>query len=193
MRHIHILVVFFISLISIAVSNAATPTQTPIPPAFFQQTQQNLLTESLISLTQMVSKLNHDQAVLLEVLALTQQRLIAMQMHLQEVTLKLGYGLLLLIFLLLCYFEEDEPEPKKINLTPPELEQKAPELSEANDTRDEYDFMSTKQAIPAKLDLARTYIDMGDVLAAKGVLEEVVMKGDETQAQEARQLITGLT
>ena len=80
----------------------------------------------------------------------------------------------------------------KKNPTPPELEQKAPELSEANDTRDEYDFMSTKQAIPAKLDLARTYIDMGDLLAAKGVLEEVLMKGDETQANEARQLMNSL-
>ena len=52
--------------------------------------------------------------------------------------------------------------------------------------------MSTEQAIPAKLDLARAYMDMGDPSAAKKVLQEVVLKGDETQVHEAKQLIANL-
>lgn len=194
MRHTHILLIFLISLLPLTILASTTPTQTPIPPAFFQKTQQALLAEALVSLTQMVNKLSHAQAALLDLLAFTQQRLIEMQIRLQEVMLRLGWGLLILIFLLLCYFEEDEPDPKKLPTTPPNTEEKkAPELSEENDIRDEYDFMSTQQAIPAKLDLARAYIDMGDPAAARKVLQEVLLNGDETQVHEAKQLMLNLT
>jgi len=186
-------IIFFIfafPLLGLAVN---TPAQTPIPPGFFQQTQQSLLAESLASLTQVINKLSHAQAALLDLVAFTQNRVIEMQIRLQEVMLRLGCALLILIFLLLCYFEEDEPELKKQNASPKaSIEKKPPELSEENDTRDEYDFMSTEQAIPAKLDLARAYMDMGDPNAAKKVLQEVVLKGDETQVHEAKQLIVNL-
>lgn len=192
MRFLYI--IFFTFAFSLTGLAVATPTQTPIPPAFFQQTQQSLLAESLASLTQVISKLSHAQAALLDLLAFTQNRAIEMQIRLQEVMMRLGYGLLILIFLLLCYFEEDEPEPKKQKTSPKaEIDKKPPELSEENDTRDEYDFMSTQQAIPAKLDLARAYMDMGDPAAAKQVLQEVILKGDESQAHEAKQLIASLS
>lgn len=190
MRHAYLLfIVLILFSFTDLVMAAATPAQTPIPAGFFQQTQQRLLAESLTSLTQVVNKLSHSQVALLDLVAFTQHRFIEMQIRLQEVMLRLGCALLILIFLLLCYFEEDEPELKKQNAS---IEKKPPELSEENDTRDEYDFMSTEQAIPAKLDLARAYMDMGDPSAAKKVLQEVVLKGDETQVHEAKQLIANL-
>lgn len=59
-----------------------------------------------------------------------------------------------------------------------------------NDSSDEYDFMSSDEAIPAKLDLARAYMTMGDHLAAKGVLEEVLARGNAEQKAHAQNLIT---
>ena len=173
------------------------PTQTPIPAQSLQQTSKDLLTASLLSLTQSVAKLTHAQAALLDLLVFIQYRLIELQAKLQDVMLRLALGLTVLFFLFLCLFEEEESEPKQPKKPlkpmpaaarkPPELRE--PELSEANDTRDEYDFMATKQAIPAKLDLARAYIDMGDVFAARTTLEEVLTQGDNAQVQEARQLL----
>lgn len=55
--------------------------------------------------------------------------------------------------------------------------------------KDDYDFMSTKESIPSKLDLARAYIDMGDNSSAKATLQEVIEKGNENQQQEARNLL----
>ena len=58
-----------------------------------------------------------------------------------------------------------------------------------DDTQDEYDFMGSHEAIPAKLDLAQTYLDMGDKPAARNVLEEVIQKGDEEQQKTASELL----
>ena len=64
---------------------------------------------------------------------------------------------------------------------------KAPEVSEA-----EYDFMSTSQAIPAKLDLARSYIAMNDLEQARTILKTVIEKGNDLQRTEAGQLLQKL-
>ena len=44
-------------------------------------------------------------------------------------------------------------------------------------------------AVGTKLDLARAYVDMGEPIGAKSILEEVLEEGDEAQKQQARQLI----
>lgn len=44
-------------------------------------------------------------------------------------------------------------------------------------------------AVGTKLDLARAYVDMGEPVGAKSILEEVLEEGDEAQKQQARQLI----
>ncbi|NHA15525.1 FimV/HubP family polar landmark protein [Thioalkalivibrio sp. XN279] len=46
--------------------------------------------------------------------------------------------------------------------------------------------------VGTKLDLARAYIDMGDPDGARSILEEVAAEGDETQQQEARELLDSL-
>ncbi|MGA7965999.1 MAG: FimV/HubP family polar landmark protein [Gammaproteobacteria bacterium] len=40
--------------------------------------------------------------------------------------------------------------------------------------------------------MARAYIDMGDADSARGVLEEVIDEGDETQRGEAKRLLEDL-
>ena len=43
-----------------------------------------------------------------------------------------------------------------------------------------------------KLDLARAYIDMGDSQGARDILDEVVKDGDDTQRQEAKDMLSRL-
>ena len=55
--------------------------------------------------------------------------------------------------------------------------------------KSDYDYLSTKEAIPAKLDLARSYIVMEDFEGAKHVLTEVLKEGDEEQKELAKNLL----
>ncbi|OGT44838.1 MAG: hypothetical protein A3E82_06135 [Gammaproteobacteria bacterium RIFCSPHIGHO2_12_FULL_38_11] len=55
--------------------------------------------------------------------------------------------------------------------------------------KSEYDFMGTDEAIPAKLDLARSYIAMGNHTDAKMELKIVIQKGNEEQKMIAEALM----
>lgn len=57
------------------------------------------------------------------------------------------------------------------------------------DTKNEYDFMGTREAIPAKLDLARSYMEMNDHDQAYAILKTVMELGNENQRTEAQLLI----
>ena len=46
--------------------------------------------------------------------------------------------------------------------------------------------------VQTKLDLAKAYVEMGDVDAARSVLDEVVVEGDDSQKDAARALLSGL-
>jgi len=59
-----------------------------------------------------------------------------------------------------------------------------------DDTRDEYHFMSTHEAIPAMLDLARAYVAMEDFSKAKTALQTVLEKGNDVQRREATLLFS---
>jgi pilus assembly protein FimV len=43
--------------------------------------------------------------------------------------------------------------------------------------------------VGTKLDLAKAYIDMGDPDGARSILDEVLDEGNDSQKQEAQQLI----
>ena len=60
---------------------------------------------------------------------------------------------------------------------------------EKDDTEDEYNFMSTHEAIPATLDLARAYVAMEDFTQAKIALKKVIDNGNEEQRSEAKKLL----
>ena len=60
---------------------------------------------------------------------------------------------------------------------------------EKEDTKGDYDFMGTAEAIPAKLDLARSYMVMKDYEQAAWILDTVLEKGNKEQRVEAQLLI----
>jgi FimV-like protein len=59
----------------------------------------------------------------------------------------------------------------------------------ATDHKSDYDYLSTKEALPAKLDLARSYIVMEDFVSAKLVLSEILQAGDTEQKALAETLL----
>ncbi len=50
----------------------------------------------------------------------------------------------------------------------------------------------TMTEVGTKLDLARAYVDMGDPGGARSILEEVLDEGDDTQKQQAQQLLDSI-
>ena len=54
------------------------------------------------------------------------------------------------------------------------------------------DDARTMTEVGTKLDLARAYVDMGDPDGARSILEEVLNEGDDSQKQQAQQLLDAL-
>ncbi|MCY1389787.1 hypothetical protein D9M71_45910 [compost metagenome] len=73
------------------------------------------------------------------------------------------------------------------------LEDEASDLGLGLDEEDDFDFLSGTDETATKLDLARAYIDMGDTEGARDILDEVLSEGNDTQQQEARELIARLS
>ncbi|WDY56516.1 FimV/HubP family polar landmark protein [Pseudomonas sp. PSKL.D1] len=82
------------------------------------------------------------------------------------------------------------------NLESPSLEQHftaADAAAEPEPLDDlDFDFFSGSDEVATKLDLARAYIDMGDHQGARDILDEVVKDGDDTQRQEAEEMLSRL-
>lgn len=93
------------------------------------------------------------------------------------------FGLLVLIVILLLFRRGGQAKVKHAQ----ETESTVPN---ADDIKDEYDFMGSDEATPSKLDLARAYLAMEDYKAAKKVLDEVMKTGNEEQRTEARKMLT---
>lgn len=65
-----------------------------------------------------------------------------------------------------------------------------PEASSSTEsTQGEYDLMNSAEGIPAKLNLARAYIEMGNKSEAQNILQEVLKQGNEEQQKEAKALL----
>lgn len=56
----------------------------------------------------------------------------------------------------------------------------------------DFDFFSGADEVATKLDLARAYIDMGDHQGARDILDEVVKDGDDSQREEANEMLSRL-
>ena len=56
----------------------------------------------------------------------------------------------------------------------------------------DFDFFSGSDEVATKLDLARAYFDMGDSQGARDILDEVVKDGDDSQRQEAEDMLSRL-
>ncbi len=74
---------------------------------------------------------------------------------------------------------DDTSEVPTMSLTPDDM---SDDLHEAR----------TMTEVGTKLDLARAYVDMGDPGGARSILEEVLDEGDESQRQQAQQLLESL-
>ncbi len=61
-----------------------------------------------------------------------------------------------------------------------------------SDADDLHDDARTMTEVGTKLDLARAYVDMGDPGGARSILEEVLNEGDDSQKQQAQQLLDAL-
>jgi pilus assembly protein FimV len=66
------------------------------------------------------------------------------------------------------------------------IDQPGPGPSDADDDA------RTMTEVGTKLDLARAYVDMGDPGGARSILEEVLNEGDDSQKQQAQQLLDEL-
>ncbi|MBS0350605.1 MAG: hypothetical protein JSR33_05350 [Proteobacteria bacterium] len=64
-----------------------------------------------------------------------------------------------------------------------------PQKNESKVSQSEYDFMSSSEAIPAKLDLARAYMAMEDFVAARETLVDILNETNEEYHPEARSLL----
>ncbi|MCK5325742.1 MAG: hypothetical protein KAJ57_07030, partial [Woeseiaceae bacterium] len=60
------------------------------------------------------------------------------------------------------------------------------------DMSDDLHEARTMTEVGTKLDLARAYVDMGDPGGARSILQEVLDEGDESQRQQAQQLLDSL-
>jgi pilus assembly protein FimV len=63
---------------------------------------------------------------------------------------------------------------------------------EPGDFSDDLHDARTMTEVGTKLDLARAYVDMGDPAGARSILEEVLDEGDQSQRQQAQQLLDSL-
>ena len=73
-----------------------------------------------------------------------------------------------------------------------EEQEVASNLDEDLSEEDDFDFLNGTDEASTKLDLARAYIDMGDIDGAKDILLEVTKEGSEAQQSEAKDLLDSL-
>ena len=85
----------------------------------------------------------------------------------------------------------EQPRPNVATHTA-ELEDEPTAAISPEDLSDDLHDARTMTEVGTKLDLARAYVDMGDPGGARGILEEVLDEGDESQRQQARQLLESL-
>ena len=91
---------------------------------------------------------------------------------------------------------EQEPDigetaPDDATIEEPVAEEQA-ELVDDADTDDDLGLLDETDEVATKLDLAKAYIDMGDVEGAREILDEVVADGNDEQREQAGELLGGL-
>ena len=83
----------------------------------------------------------------------------------------------------------EQPRPAAVQ---PEFDGEETAALAPDDLSDDLHDARTMTEVGTKLDLARAYVDMGDPGGARSILEEVLDEGDESQQQQARQLLESL-
>ena len=95
---------------------------------------------------------------------------------------------------------KDEDESDSDSALPPVASSTSPaghsdrEIDESDlGDDDDFDFLAGTDEAATKLDLARAYVEMGDVDGARDILEEVALEGDDAQKAEAQDLLKNLS
>lgn len=91
-------------------------------------------------------------------------------------------GSIIVVLLVMLIFWLWRRKSPKIKVTTEKAAEKQ------DDTQDEYDYIGSDEGVAAKLNLARAYIAMEDYAAAKKIIDEVLLNGDEQQRLDAAAL-----
>jgi FimV-like protein len=111
---------------------------------------------------------------------------------------RIGGGFIALALLLMLFlFLPKSAQKKAPRISPESLSPKQEPSSyvaistpeENADLTSEYDFMSTQEAIPTRLNLAKGYLEMGKLLEAREAIKPVLEHGNALQKQEAQILL----
>lgn len=86
----------------------------------------------------------------------------------------------------------EQPRPNVASAQDADFDEEATAAISPDDMSDDLHDARTMTEVGTKLDLARAYVDMGDPGGARSILEEVLEEGDESQRQQARQLLDSL-
>lgn len=146
------------------------------------------LQDKVLTLSQSVNATNQKVVVLQKVQSETQQGLLNRWSRILESwNDHLNFGVAgtifgLVVVLLLVFLLRYKIRQKKL-VSPSAL----PNIEEQG----EYDLMNSAEGIPAKLNLARAYIEMGNKNEAHHILQEVLKCGNEEQQKEAQMLLNG--
>jgi pilus assembly protein FimV len=84
---------------------------------------------------------------------------------------------------------ESEPEPSSASQTEEPEDSSLTSADNLMDDFADFDEGSEQSAVDVKLDLAKTYLEMGDPEGAKEILEELIEESDEEGQQKARALL----
>lgn len=110
-----------------------------------------------------------------------------------DMTVLVLLSILMLFLVLMGCVERQTPTKQMAKATkqPKAKPQPMPELKrEAQD--EEYDFMGSQEAVPARFNLAEAYMQMREFQQAKRVLEGILDQGDSDQRQKASALLSQL-
>lgn len=161
--------------------------------------QNNALQQKITALSQQVNELAQAKNTHIQPLLPSRHQQAAIrQQQIGQFDIGVSIGLfviaiLMFIWLLWPYFTGKKTESKKTDAFAAKSTA-LPETAGATETtadneEDEYDFLGSKEGIPARLDLARAYIEMGDTNVAETILQDIIAVDEAEYKHQAEQLL----
>ena len=101
---------------------------------------------------------------------------------------------LIMMLVLAGCMDRQTPTSKKVIIKKQPAKSNKPKMPEIVREKhdEEYDFMGSQEAVPARFNLAEAYMQMREFQQARRVLEGILEQGDSDQRQKASALLTQL-
>ena len=101
---------------------------------------------------------------------------------------------LIMMLVLAGCMDRQTPTPKEVLIKKQPVKSKKTQMPELVREKhdEEYDFMGSQEAVPARFNLAEAYMQMREFQQARRVLEGILEQGDSDQRQKASALLTQL-